>query len=188
MVKYYFLAFLTFIILTGCNKEKQGSGTGNSIDSIPLKYTLEPPNTTSVDIDGDGYNDIRITDSVWFYYIDPYKYIRYNLTTIKSLTLKLQISPGKLIMFDRGVLRKDSVINASLAWFDNYIYNGDDGGPPQGYWSEYVGLKKVENSHTYYGWLHIPGYHGGSSDYAITEFAIDTSNVVRKVLAGRKKK
>lgn len=194
MIRYYYFAFLVFTIFIGCKKEKPiDTQTKNSIDSIPLKYTLVSPSAFYADIDGDGNNDIVITDSVWLYYSnDGHKFWRFRLTTIKSLNLKLQISPGRYsgaIGYFIG-LKKDSVINESLWWFDNYFCDGWVWSTPQGYWSEYVGLKIIDNSNVYFGWLHkpgIPGYWNYNS--AITEFAIDTSNVVvRNVLAGRKKK
>jgi hypothetical protein len=159
-------------------------------DSIPLKYVLEPPGTTYVDIDGDGNGDIRITDSLWLYFdpMDPHKYWIFHLTTIKSLNIKIQISPGRTTGPVQYFLSKDSVINSSLSWFQKYVCNGEEYSNPEGLFSEYVGLKKVENSHTYYGWLHKPGIYGSSGD-VISEFAIDTSAITgRKIFAGRKKK
>jgi hypothetical protein len=158
-------------------------------DSIPLKYSLVSPPSLYVDIDGDGNYDVMIKDSVWLYG-DPHNKIWiFNLATITSLNAKLKISPGKFRGGGFGDLKKDSVVNNSLEWYKKYICDGWEWNSNQGLWSEYVGLKMVDNSHTYYGWLHKPGTPGGSYDGTFTEFAIDTSNIVGgNVLAGRKKK
>jgi hypothetical protein len=206
---YYYFVFITFTIFTGCKKEIPvntqpennplvDSYTSDGItrkriphdsfyinrsfyDSIPLKYVWEGQGTTSVDIDGDGNYDVVVKDSVWYYYTDPHKWWRFNLVTIKSLNPKLTISPGKFSGQVYIDLKKDSVVNNSLRWYTKYVCDGWEWSTQQGLQSEYVGLKMVNNSHTYFGWLHQPEN--------MFEFAIDTSNVVgRNVLAGRKKK
>jgi hypothetical protein len=149
-------------------------------DSITLKYIDINPDTTFINLFA--YDTVKISVESWTEYYGPHPYKNERVWIRSNNPSKVMLSFGKIQNNELYSLDKDSVIDESIVWQAVYV----SGGYIQeliGYRSNYVGLRIIENDKINYGWIHTP------TCYKMTEYAIDTSNVInRKIYAGRLKK
>lgn len=179
---FLLMVFTYAFTINSCNKENLNHSLIEN-DSIALKYVDLLPDTTWMDLNGDQVKDICITDTtVLFFHGEPQD-VFIGVTYIKSYNKNISISYGKLLQNNKSsLLDKDSIIDNSLNWVDEFLFWGPHNFFPERIDPNYIGIRFIKNDHTYFGWI--------NNTHQFTEYALDTSAVVsnRKVYAGSKKK
>jgi hypothetical protein len=174
------MSLIILIIISGTCDKITDNDSNNLNDSIALKYIDINPDTTFIN---PLINDtVWISVETWTDYSGPHPYTNERVWIKSNNPEEIMISFGKIQGYKLCSLDKDSVIDESLEWYENYVSGGYIQGSI-GYRSNYVGVRIIGNGKTYYGWIHTP------TCYKMTEYAIDTSDLTsRKILAGRLKK
>lgn len=180
MKKIAIILITVSLTFYNCSKENESdNGKEPVTDSITLKY-VNCADTNFISLFT--IDSVKISVETWTGYNGPHAYTNERVWIKSNNPAKIMISFGKIQNGGLYALDKDSLIDESLEWHDTYVSGGYNQGVI-GYRSRYVGLKIINDGKTFYGWIHTP------TCYKMTEYAIDTSNVInRKIFAGRLKK